>query len=181
MSSEHTQGLKPATLFFYLAALLLFVVAVASVSQFRTRKVREKTLIEMTKAQEGLTKIKASIANRKQALATFRSQLDQNSRAASPEMILYKKFDELKAGLAPADVTMGGIEKKGGEASLPFAATFTNPDFNVLLNTVSALHSSTFPMTPVSAISVAQADSKSSGGIIYRITGRIITDDKAKP
>lgn len=181
MNSENKNRLKPAVMRFYMAALLLFTLAVASVSQMRTRKVLEKTLDDITQAQAGLTKVKDASANRVQALALIKSQLDQKAQQSSPEMILYRKYDELKGRLNPDDMTMAAIEKKDGAASLQFSLFFNNPDFNAFLNIASALNAGTFPMTPISTITVAQGDSKGTGGVTYKITGRIITDNKAMP
>jgi hypothetical protein len=181
MNYEYENRLKAVTKFFYIAAALLLAVGIASVVQTRSRKVLEKTLKEVTLAQEGLTRIKAATTNRRQTLAAIKSQLDQNTTQSSPEMILYRKFDELKARLNADDMTMVSFEKKGGEAALQFALTFNNPDFNALLNIVSTLHGGTFPLTPVSSIAVTQADGKGAGGVTYKITGKIVTRDKVRP
>lgn len=178
---EYEPYLKPLKTRFFIAAALLLLVATATVSQLKSRRVLEKSLEELTRAQSGLTKVKGANANRRQVLATMKAQLDQNANTSSPEMVLYRKFDELKARLNADDMTMGAIEKKGGEASLQFNLTFTNPEFNALLNTVSGLHGSTFPLTPISGIAVTHSVGKSSGGVTYKITGKIITADKVKP
>ena len=166
---------------FFIATALLFVVAIACVTQMRSRRQLEKTSDDVIRAQAGLTRVKVANANRKQALAAIRSQLDQNTQQNSPEMVLYRKVDELAANLNPDGMTTSSIENKGGEATLLFTLDFNNPDFNALLNTVSTLHAATFPMTPVSAITVSQSDGKGSSGVSYKVSGKIITSVKAKP
>ena len=180
MSNGYESRLKAIARLFYIATALLLAVGIFLVSQMRSRSVLEKSLIEVTRAQEGLTRVKAAIANRRQTLAAIKSHLDQDANKSSPEMVLYRKFDELKSRLNADDITMAALEKKGGEASLQFTLTFNNPEYNTLLNTVSGLHGSTFPMTPVTAVAVTQSD-KGSGGVTYKITGKIITSDKVKP
>lgn len=181
MNNGYENNLKPVVRRFYIAAALLLAIAIVSVAQTRNRKLLEMTLREVTRTEGGVSRIKEATANRRQALEAIKSQLDHNARSSSPEMVLYRKYDEIKARLTPDEMSMTALEKKGGEASLQFTLTFNNPDFNTLLNTVSGLHGSTFPMTPVSAITVAQANGKGSCGVTYKVTGKIITDDKAKP
>lgn len=174
-------GLKPLKRRFYISAALFLFVAVVCSSQARRHKLLATTLEELTRAQVGLAQVKAASANRQQTLAALQAQLGQGSLQSSPEMIIYRKTDELKAVLKPDDMTITTIEKKGGEASLQYTLTFNNHDYNTLLNAVSALHTAVFPLTPVSAIAVTQADAKGGGGISYKVTGKIITSEKTKP
>lgn len=173
----YESSLKPDKLLFSAAAGLLLIVLTSFTIQAKNRIFLEKTVTELTSASSGLSRLKTATANRKQVLAALKNKFDQNISTSSPEMVLYKKFDYLQAALKPDGINVTNVEKKGGEASISFTLTFNNPDFNALLNTVTDLHGSIFPMTPVSAISVTQNELKNGGGITYKITGKIITDN----
>jgi hypothetical protein len=181
MSNRYENHLHSASRAFYIVAALLLATGIALVSQIRNRRVLEKTLEEVTHAQSGLGRVKEAATNRRQTLTALKSQLDTNVKLNSPEMVLYRKFDVLKAQLNADDMTMVSLEKKGEEASLQFYIVFNNPDFNSLLNTVSRIHTGTFPLTPISAISISQSDGKGTNGLTYKITGRIITGNKVNP
>ena len=166
---------------FYIAAALCLIVAVGWVNQQRRRVLLEKTVKELTGAESGLRQVKAANANRRQVLAALQSKFAQGAGSRSSEMVLYEKVDELNTTLKPDDMIISGIEKKEGEASLQFTLIFNNPDFTALLNMVSALHTAVFPLTPISSITVTQADAKGNGGVSFRVVGKIVVSEKTKP
>lgn len=181
LTNGYESGLKPLKRLFFIAAALLLVVATLCVNQTRRHRLLQTTLKELTRAQRGLVQVKAANVNRRQVLAALQSQFGQGTLHSSPEMILYRKVEEIKASLRPEGMTFTAIGKKGSEASLQYTLTFNNLEYNTLLNTVGSLHNSVFPLTPVSSIAVTQSGAKESGGVSYIVTGKIVTSEKTKP
>lgn len=180
MSGSYEQALRPLKQRFAIAALISLIATSALVQQKRSHQTLEKTQASLIKAESGLDRVKDAIENRRTALATMRAQFGQEQNN-SPETILYGKVDELKARFNPNDMTIAAIEKKGGEASIAYTLTFINPEFNALLNTISTLQGSVFPLTPVSSVTIAQADQKGTGVLSCTVSGRIVTSGKAQP
>jgi hypothetical protein len=174
-------SLKPLKWRFYIAALLLLVMTSAFIIQQRSHRQLVKTLDDLTRAVSGLSKVREASANRRSVLAAIQSQFARNIQNKSPEMILYEKIDELKTLFNADDMTITALEKKGSESSIQYTITLNNPDFNGVLNTISALHGSVFPVSPVSAIAITQSDVKGVGALSYKITGKIIANEKQKP
>jgi cytoskeletal protein RodZ len=168
-------------MWFFIVAAILLAVAVTWVSQLKQRVILEKTLKELTLAESGLKRIREASANHRKVLAAIQSQFDQNTGKKSQEMILYEKVDEMKTALKPDNLTISRIEKKGGEASLQFTLTFNNLDYPALLNIAGSLHAAVFPLTQVNSIDIKQSDSKTTRGVSFKITGKIITIGKSKP
>ncbi|MDD2851524.1 MAG: hypothetical protein PHY09_06430 [Desulfuromonadaceae bacterium] len=166
---------------FFIAAALLLLAAVAWITELRQRIVLEKSLKELARAQSGLSRLKAASASRRQMITTLQSQLGQGPVKKSPEMVLYEKSEEMQTALKADDMIFSGIAKNGGEASLQFTLTFNNPDYTTLLNTVSSLHTAAFPLTPISSIVVTQSSVKGTEGLSVKVVGKIITIEKAKP
>jgi hypothetical protein len=179
--TEYEGYLAPLKKRFAAAAVLLLVVGTVCVSQHRSRLQLENTLESLNRARSGFAKVKAANENRRQVLTLMQSQFGLNASGRSQEMILYTKVDELKASLKADDMTISAVEKRGGEASIQYSLTFNNPDFNNLLNTISALHVAVFPQTPVSSIAVTQTDVKGNGSVSFRVIGKIISSEKQKP
>jgi hypothetical protein len=179
--SLYETDIKPLKKRFWVAAVLVLVVATVSVSLIRTRRLLEKTQSEMLKAKSGLTRVREASANRTTVLATLKSQYMQNAGATSPERLVYGKIDELKARLNPDDVTISAIEKKEGEVSLQYSFKFTNPNYNDFLNTVSYLEGSVFPLTVVNSVAISQADAAGKGALSGTVSGRVVTSEKIKP
>lgn len=181
MSTGYAHYLQPLKKRFYLIAVLLLAVASAWVQQQRNRLVLEKTNQELLRAKSGLGRVAAAIDNRRAVLTAMQNQFAQGVQQRSPEAIIYGKVDELKARFKPDDMTITPIEKKGYETTLNYTLTFTNPDYNTLLNSISALQGAVFPMTPVSSVAIAQTDLKGSAVLSCKVTGRIVTGEAAKP
>ncbi len=181
IASRYESDLKPLKMRFFIAAALLLIVAIASVRQLRSRILLEQLSADLIRAQSGLARVKEANANRRRALTALQSQLSQFAQNSSPEMVLYRKIDEIKARLSPDNMTIGAVEKKGGEASLPYSLVFNNPDFNNLLNAVSYLHGAVFPLSPVSSVAIMRSDPSGTGEGSFTISGKVITSEKTKP
>lgn len=178
--NNSTISLNMLKRWFFLAAALLLLVAVAWVTELRQRVVLEKSLKELTRAENGLSQIKAASESRRQAIAALQSRFGQGPAKRSPEMVLYEKAEEMQASFKSNDMVISGIAKIGGEASMPFTLTFNNPDYTTLLNTVSSLHTAVFPLTPISSVEVAQSTVKGSEGLSVRVVGKIVTIENTK-
>lgn len=166
---------------FFLAAALLLLVAVAWVTELRQRLVLEKSLKELSRAENGLSQMKAASESRRQAIAALQSRFGQGHAKRSPEMVLYEKAEEMQASLKTGDMIISGIAKTGGEASMPFTLAFNNPDYTTLLNTISSLHTAEFPLTPISSVEIAQSYAKGSEGLSVKVIGKIVTIENTKP
>lgn len=180
-SGRYESSLNKLKTAFMLTVALTVAVAVVAVVQVKERRALEKSIEELTQVKAGLERVRVANANRRQVLAAIRSQYDRSDRTGSAEMVLYRKYDELQSDLNPDEISAPGIERKGGEVSLPFVITFNNPDFNVLLNTANALHGNLSPLMPVSAVSIVQGEGRGAGSLICSITGKIVTSDRVKP
>lgn len=183
---NHTENcyeysLKPLKRRFYIAALLLLVMASAFIIQRQSHRQLEKMLYDLAHAVSGLSKVREASANRRSVLAAMQSQFARNIQNKSPEMILYEKIDELKTLFNADDMTITALEKRGSEFSIQYTVTLNDPDFNSVLNTISGLHGSVFPVSPVSAIAITQSDVKGVGALSFKITGKIIANEKQKP
>ena len=166
---------------FFLAATLLLLVAVAWITELRQRVVLEKALKELTRAESGLSQVKAASENRRQVIAALLSRFRQGPAKRSPEMVLYEKAEEMQTSLKADSMIISGISKMGGEASMQFTLTFNNPDYTTLLNTVNSLHTAAFPLTPISSVEVTQSNVKGSGGLSAKVIGKIVTFENTKP
>jgi hypothetical protein len=166
---------------FSLAAALLLLMAVAWITELRQRVVLEKHLKELTRAESGLSQVKAAANSRRQVIAALQSRFGQSLAKKSPEMVLYEKAEEMQTSHKADNIIISGIAKTGGEASMQFTLTFTNPDYTTLLNTVTSLHTAPFPLTPISSVEVAQSSVKGAEGLSARVIGRIVTIENTKP
>jgi hypothetical protein len=163
------------------AAALFLVSATVCASQVRIRKVQEMTLEGLNRSLTGLQNVRAASANRRQALAAIQSQFGHGGQHISAELVLYSKVDEIKTRLNPNDMTISAVEKKDGEVSIQYTLKLTGQDFNTLLNSISYLHGSVFPLAPVSSVIIARSDAKGTGGVSSMVTGKIITSEIKKP
>ncbi len=179
--SRYKRDIKPLKRVFLIATLLFVATATTFAIQERSRRVLEKTLAELARAREGLSRLKEAGMNRRQALSTLKSQLAKDVATSSPERLIYGKVDEIKARLKPDDMTIGALEKKGGDISLPFTLKFTNPNYCNLLNAVSQLQQSAFPFTPVNSIAISQAEQNGKGVVEFTINGTVLTPERNKP
>ena len=164
-----------------MAAALLLGMAIVCVSQLRSRLLLEKTLESLTRAQSGLAHVKEANTNRRHALTALQSQFGQGAQNSSPEMVLYGKIDEIKARLNPDDMTITSVEKKGGEASLQYTLSFNTTDFNTLLNAVSYLYGSLFPLAPVSSVVITHSETSGTTGVSAKVAGKVISIEKTNP
>ncbi len=181
IENRYENNLKPLKNRFFVVAGLFLIVAIAFVTAQRNRRQLESTFDNLTRAQGGLTRVKEANANRRHVLAALKSQFGQGAQIMSPEMVIYGKVEEIKARLNPDDMTITAVAKGGGEASLQYTLSFSNPNFNNLLNAISYLHGSVFPLTPVSSVAITQSDVKGTSGYSFNITGKVITSGKTKP
>ncbi len=173
-TSRYGNSLKPFKVRFFIAAALFLAVAVICVSQRRSHAMLEKTFNSLVLAQSGRAQVKEADANRRQVLKALQSQVGQDAKNDSPEIILYGKTDEIKARLNPDEMTITAMEQKGEESALQYTLTFNDPDFNDLLNAVNYLHESVFPMAPVSAITITRTGTSEAPGVSFNISGKII-------
>lgn len=179
--SRYERGLKPAKRGFWIAAILFVALSTTVAVQERSRRVLEKTHGELTRAKEGLARVKGACLSRRQALTSLKSQFVQNNETTSPERLIYGKIDEIKARLKPDDMTIAALEKKEGDVSLQFTLKFINPNYCELLNSVNQLQQAVFPFTPVNSIAVTQAEQNGKGVVEFTIIGSVLTPERNKP
>lgn len=165
---------------FWIAVVFLLITAVLCVSQIRSRRVLEKTRIELLKAKAGLVLLRETSKQRKHAVETLKAMYTQGSRT-SAERLVYGKIDELSARLKPDDVTISAIESKGDEVSLQFVFKFINPNHTDFLNNISYLEGNVFPLTMVSAVSITRTETDGKSVLTCSVTGRVLTTGKGKP
>ena len=178
---NYEDNLMPLKMRFFIAAGLFLIVAITFVTVQRNRRQLEKTFDNLTQGQGGFNRVKEANANRRQVLTALKSQFGQGTQIMSPEMVIYGKIEEIKARLNPDDMTINTVDKSGGEASLQYTLSFSNHDFNNLLNAISYLHGSVFPLTPVNSVTITQSDAKGTNRATFDITGKVITIGKTKP
>jgi hypothetical protein len=78
-------------------------------------------------------------------------------------------------------MTIGTLEKRGGDVSLTFTLKFTNPNYCDLLNTVSRLQQAVYPFTPVDSIAISQVDRNGKGVVEFTVNGTVLTPERNKP
>ncbi|HEX9023477.1 MAG TPA: hypothetical protein VF799_06545 [Geobacteraceae bacterium] len=180
-SGRYGRDIRPLKRIFAVATAVFLVLATTCAILERNRRVQEKALGELTRARSGLSRLKEAILNRRQALSTIKAQLVRDVATVSPERLIYGKVDEIKARLKPDDMTIGALEKKGGDVSLTFTLKFINPNYGNLLNAVSQLQQSAFPFTPVNAIAISQGEQNGKGVVEFTINGTVLTPERNKP
>jgi hypothetical protein len=180
-NNRYASDIKPLKRVFLITSVLFLALAATCAVQKRNRRVQERTLGELARAQEGLRRVREAVVNRRQAMVSLKSQLVTGVAASSPERVIYGKIDEIKARLKPDDMTIGTLEKKGGDVSLAFTLKYTNPNYCDLLNAVSHLQEAVFPFTPVNAIAIAQGEQNGRGVVEYTIDGTVLTPERSKP
>ena len=176
----YAKDCKPLKLGFLVITLLVLALATMLVIQKRSHRILEKTDVELVKALEGLTRVKEAIVQRKQALATFKTQQSMNIETASPERLIYGKVDEIMAQLKPNDMTITTLERKGGDVSLQYTLKFISPKYSDLLNALTRLQQSVFPFTPVNTIAISQSDQSGKGAVEFTINGSILIPERIK-
>ena len=178
---RYERDIRPLKRVFLITAVLFLALATTFAVQEKNRRVKEKTLAELARAREGLSRVKEAAMNRRRALTALKSQLVTNMESNSPERLIYGKIDELKARLKPDDMTIGTLKKEGGDVSLPFTLKFTNPNYCDLLNAVGHLQHEVFPFTPVNSIAIAQGEHDGKGVVEYTIDGTVLTIERRNP
>jgi|GEM_PF-2015392 len=179
--SRYDSAIKPLKRGFIIATVLFLALATVLVLLKRSHRVLEKTHGELVRAKDGLARVQEASRNRKQALTTLKAQLVQGLETASPERMIYGKVDEIKAQLKPNDMTIGSVEKKGGDASLQYTLKFINPNYCDLLNSISRLQQAVFPFSPVDSIAISTAEQAGKGVLEFTVTGTILTPERIKP
>ena len=179
--SRYEQNIKPLKRVFLTVTVLLLALATTLAIQERNRRLLEKTLSELARAKDGLSRVKEASMSRRNALTTLKAQLVKDVDSGSPERLIYGKVDEIKAGLKPDDMTIATLEKKGGDVSLAFTLKFTNPNYCDLLNAVSRLQQAVYPFTPVNTIAISQVDHNGKGAVEFTINGTVLTPERNKP
>jgi hypothetical protein len=163
-----------------IAAALFLALATTVAIQERSRRVLERTHGELNRARGRLAQVKEASLNRRNALTTLKSLLDTGA-GTSPELLIYGKADEIKAGLKPDDMAIGSLEKKEGNVSLPFTLKFTNPNYCDLLTAVSRLQQAAYPFTMVNSITLAQSEKNGKGVLEFTLTGAVMTSGRKMP
>lgn len=179
--SRYELDIMPLKKRFWMAVAFFLVMAMAFVSQSRTRHLLEKTHDELTRAKAGLARVKEANMNRRKVLGILKTQYMLGVTNTSDERLLYGKMDDLKARLRPDDFAVSAIERKRGEVSLPYTLKFINPDYCDFLNTISYLEGTVFPFTVVSAVSITQADASGKGVVSCTINGKVLTSESSRP
>lgn len=179
--NRYSSALVPLKRFFWVATLLFLILSITFVIKKRERRVLEKTVIELTKANTGLNVVSEGITNRRLVLTTLKAQLAKNNESISPERLIYGKVDEIAAQFRPDDMTITTLERKDGNISLPFTLKFSNTDYCRLLNVSNQLQHSVFPFTPINTITLTQAEKDGKGVVEYTIIGSILTMLRNKP
>jgi hypothetical protein len=179
--NEYELHMMPLKKRFWLSVALFLVMAMVCTSMLRARRLQGRTQAELVKAQAGLAKLKVTNLNRRNALGILKTEYLLGVTNISDERLLYSKMDELKARLKPDDLTVSGIEKKGGTVSLPYTLKFINTDYNDFLNTISYLEGAVFPFTTVNSVTIAQADAGGKNVVAFTINGKVLTSESKKP
>lgn len=180
-SGRYDELLKPLRKRFLTGVLLLFIITLLCVYQERTKQLLNKTHKELLRAQDGMSRVKQAIVNRKQALAVFRSQLEKVDDAVSTARIVYSKVDEINAAYRPDEITIGSIEKKGTDVTLSYTLKFVDMDYNRFLTIINELQRGTYPVSQVTSLSIVQSALGGKGAISYSISGILAVIEKVKP
>lgn len=179
--NRYQNYLKPYKRNFLIATVLFLVITTAFSLQERERRILEKKQKELVLAKQGLSRIRAAIQERRNALATFKSQFTEEAAKTTPAIQIYSQVDEIKARYAPDDMVIGPIEKNGTDVTLKYTLSFNHTDYSALLNTISRLQRNIFPFTPVDSVAISQAESNGKGFVLSVVNGRIITFEGSKP
>ena len=179
--SRYASAIKPLKRGFMIATALFLAMATVFTLLKRSHRVLEKTHEELVRARDGLARVQEASRNRKQALAALKARLAQGVETTSPERMIYGKVDEIKTRLKPDDMTIGSVEKKGGDASLQYTLKFINPSYCDLLNSISRLQQAVFPFSPVDSIAISAAEQAGKGVLEFTVTGTILTPERIKP
>ncbi len=179
--NRYQNDLRPYKRNFLLATALFLIVSTAFSLQERERKIlgiREK---ELLRAKEGSFRVRSAIQERRDSLATLKSQFSSDTAKTSPARLIYSRVDEIKARYKPDDMVITAIEKKDAEVSLKYTLSFSNTDYSALLNTLGELQHNVFPFTPVESVAISQGDNKGKGGLLKVINGSVISFEGNKP
>jgi len=179
--NRYEAELTPLIKRFWLATALLLIAAMVCAGLTRSRRLMEKTHDALLKAGAGLTRMREASEGREKALATLKTMYMLSAADRSPERLIYAKIDELSSRLKPDDLSFSAIEKKAGEVSLQYTFKFTDPNYTDLLNNISYLGGSVFPLTTVVSVTITQAEAEGKSVLTCTITGKVITSEKIGP
>ena len=166
---------------FWMAAALLLLALLAFLGQARSKRLLEKTRDDLARAESGLARLQTASAERKKALTALKSQKLPSDAKISPEVLLYRAVDELKARFSPDSLTVSAVERKANEVSLGYSLKYLNPNYSNFLNIVGYLESCNVPSSQVNAVEIVRDGSNGKAEVSCSVTGRLLTSAQGGP
>lgn len=126
-------------------------------------------LITLQKAHGNLIRLQVDIRDINKSLTEIKSMIGPDSGPDTPEVRILTRLDDLKLKMKGAEITIGDLEYKGDEMSLPVSIKSEMTSYTDLINETGYLQSMKFPFCSINAVSLSQSADKKA--VSYEIKG----------
>jgi hypothetical protein len=123
--------------------------------------------------------VKNSIKTMDASMARLRAEIPQDFSREAVESSILLTFDELKSRLKGCQVSIGSLERKEAEITLPVTIQGMLTDYRVFLNNIGALQALKFPFFAISEVSFGKSEEISKEGkdkkmpVLFEIKGAL--------
>lgn len=163
-SNTRKTGIQLAAilLIFTLLGVSLALIIRKEQSLIKQREYHRKIVANLPKIEEDTRRIREQLSN-------FRQLMPESNSRRSPEMLVFSRLDQITATFPQGLMTISGLEKKDGRASVSFSIKFPLQSYTQTINTFGKLQTETFPFVTMNKVAI---DGTKSG--LLSIDGSVI-------
>jgi hypothetical protein len=157
---------------YYIGSAALFALLVVAVIVLHSyAKGQEELVRRLTQANHNLQQMRTATHDIRATLQRF-SQLFPADRARqSPELLLFARVDEIKAGFPRAETAIGSIEARPDELALVFSVKGTMENYDAFLTSLGQLEGSVLPVVQFRNLVISQEAVQERQEITYLLDG----------
>lgn len=163
-------------------ALLMALFVVLSTSLAALLRYREslETLLDHHRTiRRNLTEMRKTIFETRDSITGFKRLLPNGYGQSSPQMLLYRRLDEVKTKLPSGEMAVNLLETKEGMLSLGFSLKPYTTSYGNLINTLGQLELAVFPFVSIRGISLESPAAEKPGPITITVEGALLTQAPA--
>ncbi len=166
---------------YYLLSGMLFVLVLSGIIMLgKYEDALVATASTLQKARGNLMRTREAGSHVNSLLMDMKMLLP-DSVSDNPERLVLKGLDEMKSRLKDAEITITNIEYKGDEIILPVHMKARMKDYAAFVNMVGYLQSMRFPFFIINTVSLAHAQDKEIGAVLYEIKGELRGPGNIRP